>query len=30
MHGRNLEEIKLNKDVNELIENKQIETIIFL
>lgn len=30
MHGRSLEEIKLNKDVNELIENKQIEKIIFL
>ena len=30
MHGKSLEEIKLNKDVNELIENKQIERIIFL
>ena len=30
MHGSNLEEIKLNKDINELIENKQIERIIFL
>ena len=30
MHGRSLEEIKLNKDINELIENKQIEKIIFL
>ena len=28
MHGKNLEEIKLNKDINELIENKQIEKII--
>ena len=30
MHGKNLEEIKLNKDINELIENKQIEKIIFI
>lgn len=30
MHGKNLEEIKLNRNINELIENKQIETIIFL
>lgn len=30
MHGKSLEEIKLNKDINELIENKQIEKIIFL
>ena len=30
MHGSSLEEIKLNKDINELIENKQIERIIFL
>ena len=30
MHGKNLEEIKLNKDINELIENKQIERIIFI
>lgn len=30
MHGSSLEEIKLNKDINELIENKQIEKIIFL
>ena len=30
MHGSSLEEIKLNKDINELVENKQIEKIIFL
>ena len=30
MHGSSLEEIKLNKDINELIENKQLERIIFL
>ena len=30
MHGKGLEEIKLNKNINELIENKQIERIIFL
>lgn len=30
MHGKNLEEIKINKGINELIENKQIEKIIFL
>ena len=30
MHGKDLEEIKLNKDINELIENKQIERIIFI
>ena len=30
MHGSSLEEIKLNKDINQLIENKQIERIIFL
>ncbi len=30
VHGSSLEEIKLNKDINELIENKQIEKIIFL
>ena len=30
MHGKSLEEIKLNKNINELIENKQIEKIIFL
>lgn len=30
MHGRTIEDIKNNKDMNELIENKQIEKIIFL
>ena len=30
MHGKNLDEIRLNKNINELIENKQIERIIFL
>lgn len=30
MHGRNLEDIKNNKDVNELIENKKIEKVIFI
>jgi len=30
MHGKNLEDIKNNPDINELIEKKQIEKIIFL
>ena len=30
MHGKNLEDIKENKEINELIEKKQIEKIIFL
>ena len=30
MHGRTLEDIKKNKGINELIENKQIEKIIFI
>lgn len=30
MHGKNLEDIKANEDVYELVENKQIEKIIFI
>lgn len=30
MHGRTLEDLKCNFEVNELIENKQIEKIIFI
>ncbi len=30
MHGNNLEDVKNNKDVYELVENKQIEKIIFI
>lgn len=30
MHGKSLEDIKLNSNINELIENKKIEKIIFL
>jgi len=30
MHGKTLEDIKQNKYINELIETKQIEKIIFL
>ncbi len=30
MHGKTLEDIKKNKGINELIENKQIEKIIFI
>jgi len=30
MHGKTLEDIKNNKDINYLIETKQIEKIIFL
>lgn len=30
MHGKTLEDVKNNVDVNELIENKQIEKIIFI
>lgn len=30
MHGKNMDDIKANKDVYELVENKQIEKIIFL
>ena len=30
MHGRNMEDIKNNEDINKLIENKKIEKIIFL
>ena len=30
MHGKTLEDIKKNKEINELIENKQIEKIIFI
>ncbi len=30
MHGKNLEDIKRNKDINTLIETNQIEKVIFL
>lgn len=30
MHGRNMEDIKQNKEIKTLIENKQIEKIIFI
>ena len=30
MHGKNMEDIKNNPEVNELIENKQIEKVIFI
>lgn len=30
MHGKNLEDLKCNFEVNKLIENKQIEKIIFI
>lgn len=30
MHGKNLEDIKKNTEINELIERKQIEKIIFI
>ena len=30
MHGKNLEDVKNNSDVNSLIENKQIEKVIFI
>ena len=30
MHGNNLEDVKNNKDIYELVENKQIEKIIFI
>lgn len=30
MHGKTIEDIKSNLEVNKLIENKQIEKIIFI
>ena len=30
MHGKTLEDIKNNKEIYELVENKQIEKILFL
>ena len=30
MHGKNIEDIKNNKEINELLESKKIEKIIFL
>ncbi len=30
MHGKNMEDIRKNPEVNELIESKQIEKIIFI
>lgn len=30
MHGKNMEDIRMNQSINELIENRKIEKIIFL
>ena len=30
MHGNSLEDLKLNPEINSLIENKKIEKVIFL
>lgn len=30
MHGKTMEDIKKNKYINNLLENKQIEKIIFI
>lgn len=30
MHGQSVEDLKLNTDINELIENKKIEKVIFI
>lgn len=30
MHGKNMEDVQKNAEVNELIESKQIEKIIFI
>ena len=30
MHGKDIEDIKKNSEINDLIETKQIEKIIFL
>ena len=30
MHGRNMDDLRNNESINELIENKQIEKILFL
>ena len=30
MHGRNIEDVKNNKEIYQLIENKQIEKIVFI
>lgn len=30
MHGKNIEDVKNNKDVYELIEKKNVEKVIFL
>ena len=30
MHGRTLEDVKNNKDINYLLESKKIEKVIFL
>ena len=30
MHGKNMNDIKQNKYINNLVENKQIEKIIFI
>ena len=30
MHGNSMEDIKSNKGINSLVENKKIEKIIFL
>ena len=30
MHGKNMEDVQKNAEVNELVESKQIEKIIFI
>ena len=30
MHGKNMEDIRMNQSIKELIDNKKIEKIIFL
>ena len=30
MHGKNVEDLKNNKQISELVENKEIEKVVFL
>ena len=30
MHGRNIEDVKNNREIYQLVENKQIEKIVFI
>lgn len=30
MHGKNLQDVKSNKEINKLLEDKKIEKVIFL